>query len=228
MWRFLVVKSTEKSPSDGVRSSEIRYVARNAANQLIWNGFQATSRDISNSETSSEFEMSEDGFGERLKTLYGPREKAAFARKAGIPNSTLNEYENGREPKVSNVIAIARASGVSYRWLLTGEGPRYEGAPPADDEQAHNLAGSAAEPVTARTPDAQSEVEINKDVLFTVISELEQWLAVNNKLMRPDTKARWIATAYILCMRVKSRARNQGAEPEDAREVLSPLLDLVE
>lgn len=71
--------------------------------------------------------MSSVLFSERLKTLYGPRGRSEFARKSGIPKSTLAEYEKGRQPRPDAVVAIASAAGVSPVWLLTGGAPKYSG-----------------------------------------------------------------------------------------------------
>ena len=55
---------------------------------------------------------------------------AALARKLGIPRSTLDDYANGRrEPKLSQLIEVARSAGLRLEWLATGEGPMRETAP---------------------------------------------------------------------------------------------------
>ena len=44
----------------------------------------------------------------------------ALAGKSGVPISTLNSYLAGQEPKLSSLLAIAEASGLSFEWLATG------------------------------------------------------------------------------------------------------------
>ena len=46
----------------------------------------------------------------------------AVARAAGVANTTISTYSNGRDMKVSIAVAIAEACGVSVEWLMTGQG----------------------------------------------------------------------------------------------------------
>jgi transcriptional regulator with XRE-family HTH domain len=47
-----------------------------------------------------------------------------LAKAAGMPRRTLESYMSGKaEPKVSALVAIAKAAGVSIAWLATGEAP---------------------------------------------------------------------------------------------------------
>jgi len=55
---------------------------------------------------------------------------------AQISPSTLNNYLNGREMKVSTATRIARACGVSRTWLLFGEGDASAPAPVAEPARA--------------------------------------------------------------------------------------------
>lgn len=55
-----------------------------------------------------------------------PPRPADFARLCDIPDPSLRNYLNGKSiPGGDNLAAIARATGVSVDWLLTGEGARY-------------------------------------------------------------------------------------------------------
>jgi phage repressor protein C with HTH and peptisase S24 domain len=40
-----------------------------------------------------------------------------------VPFGTLQSYRSGGEMKLSNAVAIARATGVRLAWLATGQGP---------------------------------------------------------------------------------------------------------
>jgi uncharacterized protein (DUF1778 family) len=52
---------------------------------------------------------------------YYPRK--AFAEAADISQTALSEYINGgSEPRMSAVVAIAKAARVNLQWLATGEG----------------------------------------------------------------------------------------------------------
>lgn len=55
---------------------------------------------------------------------------------SGVSPSTLNNYLNGREMKVSTAARIAEACGVSPQWLIFGEGndaPTVAKTPPSSD-----------------------------------------------------------------------------------------------
>ena len=50
--------------------------------------------------------------------------RVALATKAGMSARSLDDYLAGKaEPKLSRLLAISTASGVSLKWLATGEGP---------------------------------------------------------------------------------------------------------
>ena len=69
---------------------------------------------------------------ERLKaamaTAGGPK---AVAEKSRVPLSTIGGYTRGGEIKLSNLVQLAEASGVTVEWLATGRGPMRPGAAPA-------------------------------------------------------------------------------------------------
>lgn len=52
---------------------------------------------------------------------------AAVARLIGMPAGTLHRYRRGREMQIGAAIDIARATGVSLEWLLTGIEPMRPG-----------------------------------------------------------------------------------------------------
>lgn len=62
-------------------------------------------------------------FADRLLSLIGNENKAAFARRCGFTDGALKGYLKGGKPSVDKALAIADACGVSLRWLATGEGP---------------------------------------------------------------------------------------------------------
>jgi len=74
----------------------------------------------------------ESGFSERLEQVIKDRfggSKSALAKAAGISLATVYSYfRNGRgcEPRLSALVAVARASGVGIGWLASGRGPREE------------------------------------------------------------------------------------------------------
>ena len=57
---------------------------------------------------------------------------SALARLCDIPQRTMAGYVSGeREPRISDVVGIARRAGVSLEWLATGEGATWPGDPAA-------------------------------------------------------------------------------------------------
>lgn len=66
-------------------------------------------------------------FGERIKMLVtDEKSRRSFARKTGLGESTVRNYENGeRFPDLDVLLAIAEKSGVNLLWLATGEGPKH-------------------------------------------------------------------------------------------------------
>lgn len=72
-------------------------------------------------------------FGERIKII-ATKEKSRreFARKVGIGESTLRNYENGeRFPDLDVLLSISDKANVSLLWLATGEGPMSPASPDA-------------------------------------------------------------------------------------------------
>lgn len=78
--------------------------------------------------------MTDGGITARLKELMGTSRRAAFARKCGIPDSSMRQYLEGSIPGADKAAQIAERNGVSLLWLVTGEEPRGVGetrVPPA-------------------------------------------------------------------------------------------------
>ena len=62
---------------------------------------------------------------DRVRKLIGDRSIRYFAQSAKIKNSTLQSILGGTKPTVDNLVAIARAGGVTVDWLATGEEPMH-------------------------------------------------------------------------------------------------------
>ena len=81
-----------------------------------------------------------DSFLEKLKSLQGQVSTAAFARRLGVNQKTLDHLVKGeRKPSVEMVVTICSCLGVSSDWLL--------GLPPAkgNDEADWRARAMAAE-----------------------------------------------------------------------------------
>lgn len=67
-------------------------------------------------------------FTKRLRELiadFDPKSDRAFARRAGIGPTNLQNYLNGALPRADKAAQIADATGVSIEWLITGRGEKY-------------------------------------------------------------------------------------------------------
>lgn len=72
-------------------------------------------------------------FVERLRKLFGHASMAEIARRIDVPHATIRNYFQGRLPAPEVLIKLARETGVSLNWLLTGEGKMFaEGERPLD------------------------------------------------------------------------------------------------
>ena len=69
-------------------------------------------------------------FGERVKMIVAQeKSRRSFARKTGLGESTVRNYENGeRFPDLDVLLTLCDQSGVNLLWLATGEGPKHLGA----------------------------------------------------------------------------------------------------
>ncbi len=85
----------------------------------------------------------------RIGQLIGTEPIYHFATRAGIPDSSLRKYLDGSQPTADKLAAIAKATGVSLKWLITGKGPQFEEAKlePEDDDMVsiplHDVEASA-------------------------------------------------------------------------------------
>ena len=69
-----------------------------------------------------------DDFLSRLTHIIGDKKPFAWAAGVGINKATFSRIWNeGVPPKANHLAAIAKSTGVSIDWLLTGEAPMYRG-----------------------------------------------------------------------------------------------------
>lgn len=81
-------------------------------------------------------ELSKSRYARRVNTatrlrdvrveLYGEHGGPALARALGLPARTWYNYETGVTIPAEILLEFAELTGVQLRWLLSGEGPRYE------------------------------------------------------------------------------------------------------
>jgi transcriptional regulator with XRE-family HTH domain len=83
--------------------------------------------------------------GQRIKAVRDERElsQAQLAKSAGITQPSLSDIERGETKgeglKAKTLLGIARALGLTTRWILTGKGEKY--ADKALSEQEESLLG---------------------------------------------------------------------------------------
>jgi hypothetical protein len=107
-------------------------------------------------KTRSQAENSTDGgpstFADRLRSALSGREVSPWARRSGIPASTVKSCLEGTIPRADNAVKIAQALGVSVEWLVTGRGEQ----PPGSIAQAVKAtlaeSGRAYDPVSRPPP----------------------------------------------------------------------------
>ena len=81
--------------------------------------------------------------GKRIRVVRGRRSQTVFANFLGISKGALANYEHDRSsPNAKTLMTICLLEHIEIKWLLTGEGPRYQGGvedkpndvPPRDND----------------------------------------------------------------------------------------------
>ncbi|WP_337173129.1 ester cyclase [Paludisphaera sp.] len=67
-----------------------------------------------------------DRISEIREEVFGEHGGPELARRLGIPGRTLYDYETGATVPAEILLKLADLTGVELRWLMTGEGPRYQ------------------------------------------------------------------------------------------------------
>lgn len=66
--------------------------------------------------------------GKRIRVVRGRRSQNVFANFLGISKGALVNYEHDRSsPNAKILMTICLLEHIEIKWLLTGEGPRYQG-----------------------------------------------------------------------------------------------------
>jgi transcriptional regulator with XRE-family HTH domain len=66
----------------------------------------------------------------RLHQMRGNLSRKDFSAQVGVHTNTVANYESGRDPPISYLMAVAKRYGVRLDWLITGQGLMRDG----DDE----------------------------------------------------------------------------------------------
>src|SRR3990167_965072 len=63
-------------------------------------------------------------FADRLRQIIGREPVNSFAKRCGVPGSSVRDYLVGAKPRTDKLAKIAIANHVSIHWLATGDGQR--------------------------------------------------------------------------------------------------------
>ena len=105
------------------------------------------------------------------------------ARSSGVPAGTISGYIAGGEMKVTTIVSLAEACGVTVGWLVAGEGPR-SGEP---------------EPAPTRPPEA-----LNADRLRRAIEQAMGAFAEQDVTPDATTLARVVLIFYAALTRAEA------------------------
>lgn len=106
-------------------------------------------------------------FLERLRELQGDLKDAEFARRVGIPVTTIKQWLKGSWPSIAAALKIASTYHVSVDWLC--------GRPGATRDNS---------------------VSFNEEGLRQAIEIMESWLLAEEREMSPDKKAELVTRLY--------------------------------
>lgn len=110
-----------------------------------------------------------DGLSQRIAEVLGDRKVSWFARECGFGESLLRKYLAGAQPNTSNLVAIARAGGVTVDWLATGQLPRTRSEIKAACEQSHAALDSPSQ-----------------DVFKLAIEVIQEWQIAQGRFLPAD------------------------------------------
>ena len=131
------------------------------------------------------------GLGERIRKVRGKASQEEFARELGINKNSVGFYERGeRTPNANVLTSIVGKFEVSPYWLLSGDGPMYQGDTGLSPLPAPPAAQPTQMPVTqAQTPAQHAEeldfVRRENRELREEVRELRE----ENRSLREEHKA---------------------------------------
>lgn len=154
----------------------------------------------------------------RIAEVAGDKSVSAFAKECGFGESLLRKYLAGSLPNASNLVAIARAGGVTVDWLATGRPPKMRAV-----EHALDQAGPKRESFDGRRDMLEavlrvaeykiSRGEVTRQVIETSLRGAPVWLDAAREY--PDLEPRFrtmIATMEFM------NAAGEGALDAERRE----------
>ena len=154
---------------------------------------------------------------ERIIRLRGKESRASFAKRIGIVENTLRNYEKSLSLPNSDVISsFYRVLNVSPQWLILGNGPIY-----ADDNQ--NVLDMREEPALTRKEEnecprcAKLEEKLEK-----VENQRDELVEENRKLWKENGELK------ERCARLEPRQKQDEAHPFDERRNISGSSEVIQ
>jgi transcriptional regulator with XRE-family HTH domain len=120
---------------------------------------------------SSSFQSDEkSALGNRIKEAVAGDHVKAFARRCGIPESSLRSYiMNQKRPGADALYTISTATGVTIDWLVTGRGIKYV----KDLRDAQERLKGAPPRATGSLPDALEPYRRRIDALHGYLAQID-------------------------------------------------------
>lgn len=117
---------------------------------------------------------------ERIKALRLPGEtQSDFAHRLGTTQASISRYINGRYPDRETLIRIARRTGASLDWMLTGNGPEKSSKKGKSQKEVLQVALAYLGEIKSLSPGERTKVQgMIRDVVL-------------NKKVRKDILACW-------------------------------------
>jgi phage repressor protein C with HTH and peptisase S24 domain len=124
--------------------------------------------------------MTQTTFHERLNAAMGAESAHAFAKRAGLSDSSFRQYLKGSMPGLDNLIDIAHAAGVSLDWLALGRGEMK----PTNGHAQSNLVPAADAPpgfisvpmLDIRPSAGAGAIASHEDGEVDIVAFREEWL----------------------------------------------------
>lgn len=124
--------------------------------------------------------------GERIKEAIGDEPVKAFARRSGVPDTSLRNYiSNEKKPGLDALTAISEASGITVDWLAKGRGIKYI----RDLKHAQERLNGAPPRAYGELPEALKPYEKRLDALLHYLAMIDDEKEVEQILTEVTLRA---------------------------------------
>jgi transcriptional regulator with XRE-family HTH domain len=155
---------------------------------------------------------------DRLKELMGGASVLGFAKRCGIPGTTMRQYLAGSVPGADKAAQIAERTGVSLVWLVTGRGPKAADAVEATSPVSARAEGAPDPELFGRVVDRVARVYRDEGVRLAEIDlgriAAERFAEVLDLATDQDE---WPALLDVVASRVRKAIRAAAADPTSVK-----------